>query len=162
MSERFIHIRGYEELDRRLKELPAKVEAKLLRNALRAAARVIEAEVDRRVPRKTGAMAETVRVSTSIKPSKGLVTAKVVVGNKKGVFYPLFVERGTKAHTIAVKVAKRLAIGGGSVGVVFATSVQHPGAKPEPFMAPALAASADAAVEACAQYLRDHLAEAVE
>jgi len=53
-----------------------------------------------------------------------------------GMPYGIFVENGTKPHTIKATKAKVLAF---SVGgkMVFASSVNHPGSKPYPFWKPA-------------------------
>lgn len=161
MTGRFIHISGYEELDQRLRELPGKVAARLLRNALAAGAQIVETEALARVPRRTGRLAETLRVRTSIQSSKGLVHARVIAGNGRDVFYAHMVEGGTKPHVIRVKRARELAVGGHGVGVVFRREVQHPGAKARPFMVPALEAKAEEAVTAVATYLDANLAEAL-
>jgi HK97 gp10 family phage protein len=159
--EQFKHIEGADELERRLRELPVKLEKKILRAACRAAAKVIQQEVEARVPRKTGALAESIRVSTSFSASKGEVRAKVVAGGKQA-FYATFVEKGTKPHIIRAKVVKRLAIGGAGIAAVFPISVQHPGARAMPFMVPALEAKFEDAVDAAGKYIAEHLPEALE
>lgn len=169
----FINIQGAEELLRTLRALPAKVEAQLLRGACRAAAKVVQEEAERLVPRLSGKLAGTLRVTSSISVKKGEVHSTVVAGDRKQVFYAGMVEKGTKRHYIRVsdartastagrlnRLAKRgmLKIGPG----VFVSSVIHPGARPKPFMGPALNNKATEAVEAAAKYIRDHLDEAVK
>jgi HK97 gp10 family phage protein len=168
--ERFINIQGADELERLLRELPAKLEAKLLRGALRSAAQVVLTEAEARVAHKTGRLAASGRVSTSISASRGEVHAKVIFGGGN-VFYPVMVERGTKPHFITANGsgpnARRLnrfarsgalKIGNG----VFVKTVNHPGAHPEPFLGPALDAKFEEAVEAARKYIEDHLPEALE
>lgn len=154
------HVRGLADLGKMLQQFPAKIEAKILRSALRQGANVILAESKARVPVKSGALRNTLRVKTSLK--RGKVTATIVAGNgKKGVYYAGFVERGTKSHIIRTRSSKTLRMGGVSAKAVFIKQVQHPGARQKPFMAPALAAKADAAIKAIAEHIKKRLAEAV-
>lgn len=145
-----LNIQGAEEIKRRLTELPAKIEAKIMRGALRAGALVLQADAKAHVPVKSGALRDTIRVSTRLKGNT--VSAKVTAGNrKKRVFYAHMVEGGTRPHEIKPK-QKALRIGN-----LFAPRVQHPGARAKPFMRPALAASLTAAVSAIADYIRKRL-----
>lgn len=162
MSE-YINIQGATEIKRALSELPVKLEAKLLRAALKAGAQVILVDVQARTPVRQGALRASERVSVTTR--RGVVHAKIISGGKRAgadVFYANWVERGTKPHLIRAKLAKRLRIGGVRATVLFPIKVQHPGARAKPFMAPALAAKATEAVNAVAAYLRTHLAEAVK
>ena len=64
-----------------------------------------------------------------------------------------WVEYGTKPHTITAKPGKALAIGG-----MYVHAVDHPGARPHPFMRPALDSQAQPAVIAAAEYMKARLA----
>lgn len=187
-----IHVQGLAELQRTLDTLPAKLEANLIRAALRAGAKVIADEAKRRVPVQQGDLRASIRASVRIKPRLGRVEAIIKAGRGKpagvtymaggklmvrdaSAFYAHMVERGTKRHWIKVspnarptritrrgvrayslntinKMAYRgsLVIGGNFVG----ESLIHPGARPKPFMAPALQAKARAALDAFADTLR--------
>lgn len=152
MAEVFEHIKGYEALAKTLQDLPAKMESRILRGACRAAAKVIEAEVEKRIPHgKTGHLAASVRISTRMR--NGTVTAAVKVGDRQA-FYANMVDKGTRPHLIGASKAKRLRIG---VTVTYPTKVQHPGAKARNFMQPSLEAAITPAVEAFRAYTERRL-----
>lgn len=136
-----VKIKGLAELQKALAELPDKIERNIVRSALRAAAKVTAEEAKRRVPVRRGKLRDSIRVSTRL--VKGKPTATVTAGGtKKGApFYAHLVEFGAKAHFIKPKKAKSLFIAG-----VFREGVDHPGARKQPFLRPALDASAQAAV----------------
>lgn len=127
------YVKGAQEVQAELLAYPAKVEQRVVRNSLAAGARVIRDTAKSEVPRRSGKLAQTIRVKT--KARQGEVTAGVRVGNvKQGVFYTHFVLGGTKAHSIVAKRGKGLAIGARGGAVVPRRSVQHPGAKANNFM----------------------------
>lgn len=160
MSE-LLHVKGLPQLEKTLGQVPAKLEAKILRGALRAGANVVLNEVRSRVPVKSGRLAKTLRISTGVR--RGVVTARVVAGDRKrGVFYAHMVEGGTKRHTIRGRRGKGLRIGGIEGRVIVTNRVEHPGARARPFMRPALESSATAALEAVAAYIRKRLDQVVK
>jgi HK97 gp10 family phage protein len=169
------NIIGGRQLYEFLQALPVKIERNILRAGLRAGAVVIRDAAREKVPVKLGALRKSIRVTVGSK--RGIVTASVKAGNKDA-FYWRFVEYGTKAHLIKVSIgempinyrltAKRgkltymsmttvnrniLKIGNTFVGPV----VSHPGAKPSPFMRPALDEKGDAAVRAVVEKIRERL-----
>lgn len=166
---------GGKELFDFLQQLPTKVERNIMRAALRAGAVVIRDEARNNVPVKLGELRKSVRVSTGAK--KGIVTASVKAGSKKA-YYWRWVEFGTRAHLIKVQEDERpinyrrsaklgkltyvsmrtinrnaLKIGNHFVGPV----VAHPGAKPSPFMRPALDNAGGRAVQAVVAKVRERL-----
>lgn len=156
-----VHVKGLDQLQKLLDQLPAKVERNVLRGALRAAARVIEPVAKGGIRQRSGELAKSLRVS--VRARRGTVTAAV----KTDLFYARFVEYGTRAHWISVGSSKRavstlnrwekkglLKIGENFVG----TSVAHPGAQPRPFLRPALDTQAGAAVMAAGEYIKQRLA----
>jgi HK97 gp10 family phage protein len=150
-------VKGLRELQAALDALPAKIEANIMRAAMRAGAKVVAAEARSLVPERSGRLAESVRYGAKLSAKAGQVQAYVRAGGKgrkggKTVRYAHLVEYGTAAHVIRAGPGKRLPIGGG-----FATSVQHPGAKKHPFMRPAADASAQAALQAVGDYIRNRL-----
>lgn len=175
MAETFAHIKGFDALAKTLQELPAKMEARILRGATRAAAKVIEAEVDKRVPRgKTGHLAASVRISTRVR--NGVAMASVKAGNKDA-FYAHMVEGGTRRHIISAagKVIgqagrrKGRSIGISTlnrhlrIGVQYIGSfVWHPGAKANPFMENSLKATFQPAVDAARAYVAKRLDQLVK
>lgn len=142
-------ILGGRELDAFLQSLPVKLERNILRSALRAGGNEFKAEAQANVPVKSGKLRKSVRVSTKSKGGK--VSAHVKAGGKAAPHAQL-VEFGTKPHKIAPKKAGGLTIGGNIV-----SAVDHPGAKPHPYMRVALDAKTGAAVQAVAQQVRKRL-----
>lgn len=172
-----VGVRGLADLQRELDQLPAKIEANVMRGALRAGANVIADEARRRVPVGTGQLKESIRVSVRVLPG-GKLVATVKAGGRfkvyssgkavKGAdyktsragggvdyhapFYAHFVEFGTARHWIKPKNRKSLFVAG-----LMREVVDHPGARPRPFMRPAFDGKARVAVEAMAEYIRKRL-----
>lgn len=177
-----VHVRGLSDLQKFLDQLPAKLERNVTRGALRAGANVIMKEAKILVPvaiptaegqrlygHYRGALRDSLRVTTRARGGK--VTASVKAGGvtKRGadVYYAHMVEYGTRPHFItiggsskrAARINRRNARGSLVIGAQFVgPSVEHPGARPRPFMRPALDNMAEAAVLTAAQYMRERLA----
>jgi len=150
MSE--TNLKGFAELAKALNELPEKIERNIVRSALRKAAKVIEQEAKQNVPVRSGKLRDSIRVSVRIKDGRPLATVTAGGREKGQAFYAQFVELGTAAHAIQAKPGHALAIGGGTV-----VRVEHPGARPRPYMRPALDASAAAAVQAFGEQVKRRL-----
>ncbi len=163
------HIKGGRELDQLLQTLPVKLERNVLRAALVAGARVIAKEAKANAPvgqpsnvnaqlygGYPGALRDSVRV-TSGTTKAGQVYASVKAGGrtKKGadVFYAHIVEMGARRHRIAPRAKKALEIGGQFVG----GAVDHPGARPQPFMRPAADSKTPEAVAKMTERIRTRL-----
>jgi len=146
-----IQITGLSDLMKTLDELPAKLEANIVRGGLRAGCKVIADEAKALAPVHTGELRSSVRVSARIKAAQGLVTASVVVGSKKA-WYAHLVEFGTAAHLIRGNFKKDLSFGG-----VVRGAVEHPGAKPNPFVRVAMDSKQEQAVQAMADYISARL-----
>jgi len=144
------NITGGAALDALLQSLPAKMEQNVMRSALRAGAAVYLREVKQNIPVEHGPLRQSARITTK-KNRDGSVSASVKVGNSRA-FYAHMVEFGTRPHVIAPR-AGSLQIGGQFV----AGAVQHPGARPHPFMRPAADAQFSAAVAAVQKKVRDRL-----
>lgn len=147
-----IRIKGLDELQRFLDQLPAKMETNVMRGALRAGAKPIRdaaiAAAPVGEPSETnkkkyklyaGALRDSIRISGRLDKQKGIVTASVKAGGKSrksgaDVFYAQFVEFGTRSHDA------------------------HPGLQPRPFMRSALDLNASAAVTAAGEYIKKRLA----
>lgn len=161
MSNTSVAVTGLADLNRLLQQLPAKVEAKVLRGGLRAGAKVIADEAKRLCPesppsataKKYGATSGELRrsIRVSMRSRRGVVQAFVKAGNKRA-FYAHMVEYGTARHWIKPKSRKSLL-----VARAFREAVDHPGAKRRPFMRPALDSKSAAAIEAMADYMRARL-----
>jgi HK97 gp10 family phage protein len=146
-----LHVSGLSELDKLLKELPAKVERNILRGAMRAGAKVFEGRAKQLVPVRSGQLRDSIKVSTRSK--RGRVSATVRAGGKKA-FYAHMVEFGTARHFIKPRKRKSLFFAGLAREVV-----DHPGSAPKPFMRPALDGGQAEAVNAAADYIRKRLAK---
>lgn len=144
-----IEIKGALELDRALKNLPDKIARNLLRAALRAGGKVILERARAGVPVESGALRDSLRVSTSLRG--GVARASVKAGSKKA-YYAHMVEFGTQRHWIKPRNRKSLFLAGLAREVV-----DHPGARDKPFMRPAIEQGAGAATEAIADYIRKRL-----
>lgn len=144
-----VNVKGLAELQAFLDQLPAKMEANIMRSAMRAGANVILKEARANVPAKTGLLRAGLRVSTNSR--RGVVKATIRAGGKHA-YIGKFVEYGTAAHFIKPKKAKSLFIAG-----IMRNGVDHPGAAPKPFMRPALDSQAQAALVAVGEAIKKRL-----
>lgn len=171
-------IKGLAEIDEFLATLALKVQRNVLRGALRAGAKELEAAAKAELASnnsvKTGALRDSIKASVRVK--RGVPTATIRAGSKEA-YYAHMVEFGTVAHLISVKdgptrllrsgktkqisvrtlnrAIKRgsLRIGNKLIGV----TVEHPGAQKKPFMRPALDKGTPAALRAFRTYLYKRL-----
>lgn len=141
-----VRVKGLSDLNRFFDALPEKYARNVARGGVRAGANVIATEARANIRSQSGRLAADVKVGTR---ARGM-TVKGYVRNK--LFYASFVEFGTAPHKIRPKNRQALSIGG-----FFAKSVEHPGAKPHPYMRPALDRQAGAAVVAFAEYSKARL-----
>lgn len=146
-------IAGGRELDEALKQLPAKLQANIMRAALRAGAAVLRDEARSQVPVRMGVLRKSIRVTASVNVRQGTVKASVKAGGGRA-WYWRFVEFGTAAHKISPKAARALRLAGHVV-----SNADHPGARANPFMRPAFDAKAAAALAAVAAKIRERLTE---
>lgn len=156
-----VEIRGLAELHKTLQELPAKIERNVLRGGLRAGAKVMEAEASRLCPEglptmdsvkrgaRQGELKRSIRVT--MRASKSAVRAQIKAGNKVA-WYAHLVEFGTARHWIKPKSRKSLFVAG-----LFKEVIDHPGARPKPFMRPAFDSKWRQAIDAMADYIRARL-----
>ncbi|MCW2395887.1 MULTISPECIES: HK97 gp10 family phage protein [unclassified Sphingobium] len=156
--------RGKSEVLSFLARLPEEIETKLLRGAGRAAATVVADEAkDRSV---SDEVSQAIKVATKREP--GQIVAKVQVKGP-GAYKAPWLEYGTEPHFISVDDSQRdgmsigkinretkagaLVIGGNFVG----TTVFHPGARPYPFLRPALDVKETEAVAAAQAYINTRI-----
>lgn len=127
-------ITGGKELQAALKQLPAKFQKRIEKNALRAGARVIAKEAKTRVPVDTGALKKSIRVVTGKTREGARVYVTAGAGGKHDAFYAHMVEFGTKAHFTQKGGATKV----GQFALTKAEAGRHPGSRPQPFMRPAI------------------------
>lgn len=145
-----VNVTGLSELSTFLDELPGKLQRNVMRGALRAGMKPVQADAKANAAHASGQMRDGLKISTSNKG--GLVVASLKATGPHG-FLARFVEFGTAAHDISAKNGGALAFGGGAY-----QRVHHPGQKPRAFMRPALDAQAGNAVVAAAEYMKTRLA----
>lgn len=154
MSEE-VKVTGLAGLQALLDELPARIEANVVRGGLRAAAKVVALEAKRLCPvGKTGALRDSIHVS--MRSKHGHLSATIKAGGGK-VFYAAMVEYGTARHWIKPKNRKSLFVAG-----LMKEAVDHPGAKKAPFMRPAIDGKALGAIQTLADYLRERIPKEID
>jgi len=156
VSDAEVHVKGLKELQTFLDTLPAKLEANVMRTALRTGATrellpEVQAILVQQGTVKTGELISGLKVVTRSKG--GVITAAVVTGGEHA-YLAKWIEFGTKAHNIAAKTGGWLSFGG-----IFARVVAHPGIKPRAFMRPALDGRATQAVIAVGEYIKTRLSK---
>lgn len=171
-----VKINGLSELQKLLDTLPAKIEANVMRGALRVAAKVVKDEAAPHIwSGETGKTAESLKISTRIKD--GVVKASLAAQGFEG-YKAMWQEFGTKPHYLSVpdedrRVNTSLSAKRGTLVKESLTTVNrrvregfdiegegvwHPGVDPKPFLRPALDSQADAAVRAAGEYIKKRLA----
>lgn len=148
-----VNVKGLSELQTFLNQLPAKMEANVIRGALRAGMKPVKelaiqgcptgepSETNKRRYRLyNGALRDSIRISSKTDKRSGKIVSRLVAGGKSkksgaDVFYANMIEYGTKPHS------------GGNPGVI-----------QRPFMRPALDNGANTAVVAAGEYIKKRLA----
>lgn len=143
------NILGGRALDDALKTLSPKIEKNIMRSALRAGVNVIKNEAKQEVPVRTGTLRKSLKVSTRSK--NGTVTA-VLKADSRVAPHAHLVEFGTRPHKIKPRNGDALVIGGHVVA-----DVEHPGARPKPFLRPSFDSKAPQAIAAVAEQIRKRL-----
>lgn len=97
-----IVITGVKDIDRRLRDLPPKVQKKVIRQGMRAGLKVLQAAVEQEAPEKTGATKEHVVVRAVKGRKRGSIELEVRIAaedelkktsaNGKTYFYPAIVQ----------------------------------------------------------------------
>ena len=161
-------VKGLKELDAYLSAFPAKMQKQAYRSALVAAAAPIRDEARLLAPKRTGAMAKSIKTGSARQNQDGTFQVSIRLTGPHA-FLGVMHEYGVAPHLIARtgKGEGRVAIrkaseGPGTVqnGVMkigddFVSGIiSHPGHRAHPFMRPALDAKADEAVKAFAGKIR--------
>lgn len=145
-----VHVKGLDALQKLLDTLAPKVEANIMRGALRAGMSVVKPLAQHNIHSVSGLLAAGLKIGT--RRRAGVVTSTLrATGPHAHVAH--LVEFGTRPHNISAKFNGWL-----SFANIFAKVVAHPGAKPKAFMRPALDSSASAAVVAVGEYVKRRLA----
>lgn len=147
-----IHVKGLADLQKFLEQLPSRLEANVMRGALRAGANVIKAEAKENAPVQDGDLKASIRVSSKIDRKNGKVVVSVKAGDKRAWYAHIIEFTGAKAHKIYARKGSSLAFAGGLY-----SSVNHPGMQARTFLRPALDARAQDAVVAAGNYIKQRL-----
>jgi HK97 gp10 family phage protein len=161
-----VQLKGADELRKALRELAPKIQANVIRGGLRAGAKVIMKSAQEKVPTHLGILKSTISIGTSLRDGVAKATVRAgsrvkgggrkgAVGAERGAFYYAMVEFGTKPHEILPKNGKSLFFAGFNGSIV-----HHPGAKPKPFMRPAMDENIGAAMAAVGVYINKKLGTA--
>lgn len=162
------NIKGLKELQAVLDTLPSKVEANIMRGAMRAGLKPIIRAVQDEAPEgnpsgtaakryggRRGLLKASVRGSVKLKTKAGKLVGIVRAGGKvKGggiAYYANIVNKGAKPHVIKAKKGGALPIGGG------VALVHHPGTKANQFAQRGMDRAAGEAVREMAAYARNRL-----
>lgn len=97
-----LDIQGLTALRRAFRELPKTTARKVVRRALRSGAKIVQDEIRRRTPLRTGALARAIRVRAG-RRQRGILSILVVMGegNYRGkTFYGSFLEFGAPGHML--------------------------------------------------------------
>lgn len=173
MSKQF-PVKGLAELDRFLSVLPKNMQKGAYRSGLTAAAAPIRDEARLRAPRKTGAMAKSIKTGSARQNQDGTFSVTIRLEGPHA-YLGIFHEYGVSPHFISAgdsgkspRLLTRAARSGQVTGDVetgalkigdnfIAGGVFHPGHAAHPFMRPALDAKADEAVKAFAAKIRAYI-----
>ena len=157
-----VPVQGLAELDALLKTLPSRVEANILRGAVRAGQKVVADKAKAEVPEDTGDLKRSIRVKTDFRAARrGYVRADVVAGNA-AAWYAGLIEFGTApfysgpgtTSTRAPYVVKPTRREGArdSGGVL-----REAGTHPQPYMGPAAELLDGPALNAFVAYVQRRL-----
>lgn len=145
-----VHVTGLKELQALLDTLPAKLEANILRGALRAGAKVIKEQAKENLSSNGSVVSRALYMGLKIGATvkKGSVVASVKAKGRHA-HIAHWLEYGVAAH--GVKKGATRSAGKGQDGKL------HPGFEEKPFLRPALDARADDAVVAAGNYIKKRL-----
>jgi HK97 gp10 family phage protein len=157
-NEQVVTVTGLSELQKLLDEFPAKLEANIMRGALRQGANIFRDRARAAAPVKSGKLKKSIKVKTTLR--KGKAVSQVVAGGGD-VWYAKFIEFGTASfyegngRTVGApyKIAKskKKAM---KFGDVFADNIIHEGVRPNGFMRKAFDAGEVEVIEKTADYIR--------
>jgi len=157
-NEQEITITGLSDLQKMLDELPAKVEANIMRGALRQGANVYRDRARANVPVRSRNLQRSIKVKASVR--KGKVITQIVAGGGDA-FYAKFLEFGTASfyegngrtvgapYKIEPKNKKAL-----KFGDVYSEDAEDDGVKPIAFMRRAFDGGTKEVIDDVAAYVR--------
>lgn len=152
---RNIKITGGRELAEALKQMPRQLQQNVMRQALRAGAKVIQTKARELVPVDTGDLKNSLKIGTS---SRRREVRSTVATKGKGAYIARFIEFGTAPHLIKGRNGGTLKFTARDGNTVETLSVNHPGIKAKPFLRPSLDSESNKAIVAVGEKIRERLA----
>lgn len=149
-----IKITGGKELAEALKQMPKQLQQNVMRQALRAGAKVIQDKAKELVPVDTGDLKKSIKIGTS---SRGKEVRSTVATKGDGAYIARFIEFGTAAHLIKGRNGGMLKFTARDGNTVETMSVNHTGIKAKPFLRPALDSESNKAIMAVGERIRERL-----
>lgn len=137
-------IEGLKELEKKLAQLPVKIEKRVLRGMVRAGGQVVRKAAIQNLPEAT--TKDIILRRSRTKSTRGKEVVDVGLSNDR--WYLKFKETGTAPHTIQTDRKKVLSSG----EVVFGVIIDHPGQPATPFLRPALDENVRQTIEAMRLY----------
>lgn len=157
-SEQVVTVTGLADLQKLLDEFPAKLEANIMRGALRQGANIFRDRARAAAPVKSGKLKKSIKVKTSVK--KGKAMSQVVAGGGD-IWYAKFIEFGTASFYAGngrsvgapykIAKSKKKAM---KFGDIYADNIIHEGVKPNAFMRKAFDAGEVEVIDNVAAYIR--------
>ena len=127
-------VKGLEELQRKMQQMPQDVAKRLIRNTLREAGEIVSKKMSELAPRKTGLLAKDFNVTVGIGKG-GELSGEARIGPRSGVYYPY------KGNIKEIKIATgKHGKKGGAIPVISVARFQEFGTskmQAHPFMRPA-------------------------
>lgn len=167
MAERSIELKvdGINELRKQLGDLPASMRKSIMRGAMRSMVGALRKSVRDAIPRRSGKLRSTARVSVR-QQTQGMTMryiGQVIVGGRDAPHAHL-AQLGTKPHEIKPRGTRgkrglKIAVDG---GVIVRRRVQHPGAKGVDFMEIGLRKGQAEAERRFEDYIKARISEALK
>lgn len=136
-----MEMKGLDELESQLAEIPSKVSKRIIRSALAYAGKPIRKTARAKVPARSGTLKRSIKSAVFIGKGYTDNVAKLIVGTFKGgtAYYAHMIHEGTKPHDIPAKTtgrgeSKRLNRVKVKFGGKVYSRVRHPGIKSNPFL----------------------------
>jgi HK97 gp10 family phage protein len=137
-----VNIKGLDELQRNLEELPDKLQTKAVRDAVKAGANVFKEEMVNRAPKDTGILAQHIDIKTRKQREAASAVTAFIGPNKKEVIHPQTGGKTAGLPRTANVIAKMLEFGTSRM-------------PKKPFMTYAFEAGKGRALDAVIQKLKD-------
>jgi len=149
-----VNVTGMEEILKKLKVLPGKVQKNVLNGAIRASSKPIIKEARRLVPTDSGTLKKSIGVVKRRSKNKNIIKFSIAPLSKKDGFYGRFIEFGTYAKLDHPLKKERT----GKLGERRAKIVKKgQGIAPHPFMRPAFEKEGESTINSAKEYMKKRI-----